>query len=1496
MPISLGVDSLEGDSSSGLGITNNSYASSNNSHNDYIIEFYKNGVRLTAVPQFNIETESGTVYVDQNGKFEIPKGSSINFTSSQDFNSYVNENRIDEIRISFESYTSGNDNTYKLYSETPGLNASIDTANDNTIIYEIVNTTQKVDEYGEKVYEIDPETGEYDLTKPVMVNKDIDNNDYTLTTFTSSALKEEDISIYWRDTGVNRPENITISLKCNDESYAIEEFEGISSNPDITTPTSNDTVYTYTVPEYDESGNENIYTSEITGSYPGYRYSDGEDANRYIFYSQRTFEFTLDWRSGNIDFTPFQEEVAQYLIDNFDFIDESDNIVIQLSAENIEYDAETNTVTIRNLDEIADDGSAKVYYLEIKNTQTAASGEGIGENDAWMITVENPGVNSAVTDRVYQDAVLSNTLSGKRDFTANIEWADADNAQARIENHSPTGNLVLWRYSDNNDPDKEERVAQVGTFPIYTAEDGYVSAVNIEELEKYDPYGYKYKYYVKEALVYSGEDPNANTDYSVLYDNGTAPYAEDNGTVTNHLTKDLVFTVDAKWIAAARQGGTASVSYELQKKVIAPDGTISWVRVPTATYNEYGEVLPDVMRDELVMSSFNAESMEKQDKFGPVPKYDDDGNAIEYRVVQVSLHRDDDSLHGDYNSTVVDDLIGDDAITVNGDNYEIRVVREGENYRFEYKLVGEMPVHIIKAWNDDANTDYNGPNSSSPTHKDDIIYALVNHYNFTTNEYENAMIDGNEYIELNQEDNLLSVNGKNETWKTTINVPMYDDEGHEYNYQILEHNPFSHYEVIISFDPATNTYTIANVFGTDGPPEIDLEKGWQDDGDMLHRTPVKIWVDPAVYTGVQSVTLQDTNMWLEDIYRNENYSYDPDHFKEYSSSELTDYRTKSQITAPNNTNDEFRWIYGVLTSRTNGNVSLKNKNPIGFANFVGIYRNANHYYAVQQFPDTTSNTNKIKFVNTRIGIVNYEIEFDWKVGNWISSNEDKKIKIRLTPYYEGQELDVEPVVQEIPISATKKIGDNNAKYIVTDLPKYDNQGRIINWRLEEITIADKVVTDGSCILKDELDEDVTCTISYTEPVYTNGTDHHSDDIISMKITNAFSGETQITIHKRWFDDSNKDGLRSDIYIKLYRTDHSGETVSVGNDYEWEFPEEDNNNYWTYTFNGLEKYDSDGYLLTYKVTELSVSNYKTEYYSSYNLEDQSSSVKSPDEFVGDGGTIVNTIYGEVEVKGLKLWQNISPALEKEHYPVAVIYLYRRVGGNSRRTRIGQTSIYNGDSNYIFTPDEIYANEPAYYVTKSNGTPKTRTDGSVVLPKYNEEGKRYYYSLSEETIKGYALKISNDKLVNEYNGGRPIQIKVTKLWENMNDQSIYPNIEITLHQVMFAQTTNSQGQILQNNGIYVNSSESTDPKLTFVSYTTYTKTLRKEEVQNNQWTYTFGEIQNGKEYIRKKTCVSLLRTVAALLISLPKASQIMKGQPSVLTLQMKTGIIWETSIML
>ena len=53
---------------------------------------------------------------------------------------------------------------------------------------------------------------------------------------------------------------------------------------------------------------------------------------------------------------------------------------------------------------------------------------------------------------------------------------------------------------------------------------------------------------------------------------------------------------------------------------------------------------------------------------------------------------------------------------------------------------------------------------------------------------------------------------------------------------------------------------------------------------------------------------------------------------------------------------------------------------------------------------------------------------------------------------------------------------------------------------------------------------------------------------------------------------------------------------------------------------------------------------------------------------------------------------------------------------------------------------------------------------------------------------------------------------------------------------------------------------------------------------------------KEYIRKKTCVSLLRTVAALLISLPKASQIMKGQPSVLTLQMKTGIIWETSIML
>ena len=119
--------------------------------------------------------------------------------------------------------------------------------------------------------------------------------------------------------------------------------------------------------------------------------------------------------------------------------------------------------------------------------------------------------------------------------------------------------------------------------------------------------------------------------------------------------------------------------------------------------------------------------------------------------------------------------------------------------------------------------------------------------------------------------------------------------------------------------------------------------------------------------------------------------------------------------------------------------------------------------------------------------------------------------------------------------------------------------------------------------------------------------------------------------------------------------------------------------------------------------------------------------------------------------------------------------------------------------------------------------------MVLPKFDENGALITYTLKEVPINGYAFEISNDKIVNEFKGGRPIEIRVTKNWGNMHNVE-YPAVKLILHQIMFAKTMNEQGTdfVKDSNNDYV---------LTPIEYATFEKVLKKGD--GNNWTYVFGE---------------------------------------------------------
>ena len=229
--------------------------------------------------------------------------------------------------------------------------------------------------------------------------------------------------------------------------------------------------------------------------------------------------------------------------------------------------------------------------------------------------------------------------------------------------------------------------------------------------------------------------------------------------------------------------------------------------------------------------------------------------------------------------------------------------------------------------------------------------------------------------------------------------------------------------------------------------------------------------------------------------------------------------------------------------------NMADENFVSFEHLVGIYCNEHHYYAVEQKVSGGTNNNgvitnpsEIEFINTRIGVVSYEIDLNWCLGGWQSKaeNNNKKVNVKITPKIGGSQIS-DPIEVEIPVTCSK--------YFLTNLPKYNNEGKIIDWSIEEIQLGNVTIQNNRCTITDG-NENKTCVVSATEPVYNYGRDKHTDDLISVTLTNKFSHTTDATVNKVWYDDNNALGLRSDTYIQLWRR-RKGTNVDptkVGNDY------------------------------------------------------------------------------------------------------------------------------------------------------------------------------------------------------------------------------------------------------------------------------------------------------------------------------------------------------------
>ena len=201
----------------------------------------------------------------------------------------------------------------------------------------------------------------------------------------------------------------------------------------------------------------------------------------------------------------------------------------------------------------------------------------------------------------------------------------------------------------------------------------------------------------------------------------------------------------------------------------------------------------------------------------------------------------------------------------------------------------------------------------------------------------------------------------------------------------------------------------------------------------------------------------------------------------------------------------------------------------------------------------------------------------------------------------------------------------------------------------------------------------------------------------FEITNTVTGLIDIDVSKVWQDDDAEDLRPDDITVRLWQAVGAG-TASEVDDMTIE-PDMDGN--WADTFENQDMYDNLGRLYIYSITEDSISGY--------------ASVITGD--ADEGFEITNTLTGETEVTVTKTWVGDEDDLEMRPDSITV-RLWRAVGDED--------------------PDEIDSD--------SFGASEDWTIDFTGLDMYDEFGRLYIYSITEDAVTGYTTVIDGFSVTN------------------------------------------------------------------------------------------------------------------------------------------------------
>ena len=1149
-------------------------------------------------------------------------------------------------------------------------------------------------------------------------------------------------------------------------------------------------------------------------------YSKKNDGQNLVNTKEYTLKTTIKWQdSNNAEGVRPTAEDIKYLLDIYN--GETNTEVTDANIVVTDNGNGTYTVTVHGLPSYGDSmDSPNSYYFKAFTIDDKTASD--GKKVSYSTQIANmSGIHENSTD-AWNGATITCTISKKTDFTATKKWDDL------FPSLRPSAQLGLYRYTGTNTQNMELVAVKATPNNGTKAE---TDPFSFNELDAYDSKGNQYNYVVKETIPASD-----NGNYQAIYQNAsgkeTTVGCPNGGTVLNKNVKNTTsISVRKHWIAKGTTLKVAGYTVHVGLRRYTTDA-------------DKAEIVNDSNGNPLVQSisgfaDYN--DLTSSTTFKDLPMTDSDGNFYTYVPYEVK--------EGTYITTADVTLDQNDSFTIKDssgefDTYKVTEVTSADCSRATTKtrvttitntLGGTIRFKLSKTW-------AAAPNTKS------VKYAI--HRVDPYGEEEVLDSEGNWVAKADASQTYtgeLTGDANKTDWgsiEPEIVLPLYDENSSRYTYfvdEVGEKTARHYFDYTISQDDTQKADLVESVAinndngkgGGDGQMmDFDLYKTWVDGGDTSTRRPVVIkafrkdkdgTIDrPAEWdnNNIGIYTLSADNGW----HVTKRLGFSEAQLKEYFGAVNGGTRTLIENgvtrTFSNTLSEDI--VYREVQV---GDTKIDAGKNCSYDGYTTTLESGNGVTVTQNYKVSYAGDNGSEVRNIKQGKVVYEIDKKWYDGH----------------YLKGRPAVTFNITQDDAAYASIKVSVGQDGKVTTSATidgKEAKEGTDYTFTLgtDSSDLNDYTITFNNFPLYNEeagtrytyaCTESMPGNSGYTQnsqldsgfPRTTTGAAGENNE--NLKITTSFRNRRvddskTISYTKVWKDNNNSENIRPKVTLNLVaRVKSANQLEAVGGD-ESKLPlipiscdtymESKDANTFIYTFaqqmpkyvtqdlvnasNGKLTADDIGAEVIYYASETMTGDGASEYTEKDTPAAGTAAVTFGNKtYLANGSTFTNTMTATMEAKGTKVFSNVPYDMESDPLvmPTTGSIIFKLTQNDQP---------YMVDGKQATAELQVSGNSFSFEFQDKSGK-------TLQLPKYDEDGKPYTYSITESFPEESATTfnkvfemthVSRDlQVTNKYIAAKRT-ITVTKTFDKIGwtqaeiDGGRYPDVQFTLYRVKPGQTFN------------------------------------------------------------------------------------------------------------